>query len=160
MKYDKLKKYAHVMKEQIQAEKEGRHMAKLKRCSGHLDKADICQLDSISLKEEKDFEFITCCIERLYKNNLAVLKEKSLRGKSHTDPNTLARRQNKKLTPTKLGIIYDLHRERVLLSKKNLDARVDLDVVNRKITNALSAIKRKLFNNTDIFETVILNDKI
>lgn len=138
-----MKKKYHVLKRERQNDQSHElHAQRIVRFSEFLSKPEICQLDSIGLSQDRDSPYIRSCITSLYKQDLSILKRKSLRGKPYVDRSSLERQENKILTPEKVRVIHELFTERVILSKENIDKRIDISYINRKITNILSSLKR------------------
>lgn len=144
-KYNNMKKVVHILKLQRANDQDHETFtARAARFAKFLSRPDICQLESIGLSESRDAQYIRYCIKSMYKSNLSSLKHKTLRGKPYVDRSSLDRRENTILTPEKIKVVYDLFKERVLLSKENVDKRLDVANINRRITNILSDLKKKL----------------
>lgn len=147
--YNKLKKM-HSEAERLKlakkfvVEEEEWQQKRVTKYSEYLTKANLCQLDTISPRESMDTTFIRVCLEILYRDNLSVLRNRSLHGKSYSNRETLNRRHNLPLSPLKTNVIRELFRERVVRSGVETNRRLSTDYVNTRISNTLSSIKRQI----------------
>lgn len=108
-----------------------------------LDKPSLCQLDSIPNKQWYDNKFTRTCLLLMYKEHESSLTQKSVFGKSYTDPKSMIRRDNTQLSPLKVNMYRQLNKERVVSSKENVEKRCSTEYENDKLKQALSFIKTK-----------------
>lgn len=127
---------------------EERHKERVAKYQDVLCDAYMCQLDSIVLGQHKDSEYLSTCLQLLYRTNVNVLCNKSLHGKPYINRKTKMKTVNSPLSPLKKRAIYQLFRERVTLSGTNVEKRKSNEYIRDKLTNALSYLKSKLGGRT------------
>lgn len=79
----------------------------------HFTEDQISELRSVSFDKNKDAKFVTMLIKAMYKDNLSVLKNKSMTGRSRNKD-----KNNDAVTPEKLALFESFYRKRLQYSDK------------------------------------------